>query len=161
MQPVSLILTLCGAGESQKKRDAYDNEFLRKAKIRIMAYKNAFDGIWTPDEIRQAKLKGNIAKGYNVHHIRPLGTEESTFDLDNMVVMDRRSHTWLHREIYDPALSLCQVGQSCAIWLPEMDVNKVIRWQDIEEFAKEYTEYRKKYYGGVNVPRRNTTAKSR
>lgn len=143
----SIRLTLDEAGESQKKRDAYENEFLRKAKIRIMAYQGKFDGIWTPEEIRAAKLKGNVAHGYTVHHIYPLGTKEARFDLDNLVVMDRKTHNYLHREVYDPSLRKCKAGMSCSIWLPDMDVTKLIRWDDIKDWAQEYAEYKKKYYG--------------
>ena len=148
MQVKSINMTLEETGESQKKRLDYENIFLRKAKIKVLAYKGAFDGIFTPAQIRDAKIKGNLPNGYAVHHIYPLGTKEAKFDLDNMVIMDKRTHNYFHREIYDPALKKCKPGQSCSIWLPDMDTTKVITWKDIEVFAREYIEYKKQYYGG-------------
>ena len=128
-----LELILDDPGISKTRRSDTDNIILRKAKIKMLAYKGKFDGFkqW---EIKEAK-EGLCPRGIEVHHIIPLNCKNTRIDLDNMVVIDKKSHNWLHNNIYTPSLSKCQVGQSCFIWLPDMNTGEIITWSDIFPFV--------------------------
>lgn len=131
----SLLLTRDVDGASSEKRKDTDNIILRRAKIRMLAYKGAFDNYCNQYEIAEAK-KGFCPNGFEVHHIIPLNCSNSTLEIDNMLVIDKKAHTWLHNNIYSPALAKCEVGQDCKIFLPDYDPKEVLTWEKIQPFVR-------------------------
>ena len=117
-----------------------DNSILRKAKIKMVAYKGGFDGICSKREIAEAKKKGLCPTGFEVHHVIPLNCKESTLSVDNMVIIDSKAHKWLHDNLYTPALIKCQEGQYCYIRIPDMDKDKAITIKDIQPFIDAYND---------------------
>lgn len=139
MNNVELILDDVGAGF--KKRNDPQNTILRKAKVRIMAYQGAFDGLFNDDERKSARKFGLLPDNFEVHHIVSLCCKNTSFELSNMIVMDKAAHKWLHKNIYSPQLAMCKPGQSCSIWLPEMDVSQVITIDRLQPFIDAWTAY--------------------
>ena len=120
----NLEIILDEQGKSEERRKSIDNVFLRKAKIKIVAYKGGFDGLASEEEIRLAKLRGVMPKGFELHHIKPLCSKTCEISLENMVIMDSASHKLLHR-LYDRQLRHCRVGMMACVYIPDFDVNKV------------------------------------
>lgn len=138
---MNVELILDDAGASVRKRNDPQNTILRKAKVRIMAYQGAFDGIFTDDERKSARKFGLLPDNFEVHHIVSLCCKNTSFELSNMVVMDKAAHKWLHRNIYNPQLALCKPGQSCSIWLPEINVSQVLTMERLQPFIDSWTAY--------------------
>lgn len=147
MKDVELILDDVGAGF--KKRNDPQNTILRKAKVRIMAYQGAFDGIFTDEQRKSARKFGLLPDNFEVHHIISLCCKNTSFELSNMIVMDKAAHRWLHKNIYGPRLAMCKVGQSCNIWLPEMDVSQVMTIDRLKPFIDAWTTYQSRIKLGM------------
>ena len=138
-----LELILDAQGMSRERREDTDNIILRRAKIKMLAYKGKFDKYCKPWDIAQAR-EGLCPRGFEVHHIIPLCCSNTRIELDNMVVIDKKSHNWLHTNIYTPALTKCEVGQSCYIQLPDMDTREIITWDTILPFVVSFERERKR-----------------
>ena len=139
-----LELTRDYDGVSDDRRKDTDNLILRKAKIKMIAYKGGFDRYCNPREIADAK-NGFCPKKFEVHHIIPLNCMNTSFQLDNMVVIERNAHTWLHRNIYTPALEKCLPGQFCYILMPDIDPSKILTWNDIYPFVVSFDRNERLY----------------
>ena len=146
MEVKSLELTYGGLGTGDLKRKEIESAIMRKAKIKMLAYQGAFNDLFTHEQIYKAKKFGYLPDGYEVHHIVPLCCTNTSYDLNNMVVIDKRSHTWIHNNLYTPSLAMCKEGQSCAVWVPAFDPTKVFTHKDLEPFIHEWnTVYLAKY----------------
>lgn len=146
MMNVHLILDDSGMG--LKRRSDPQNLILRKAKVRIMAYQGAFDELLNSEQRRSARKFGSLPDEYDVHHIISLCCKNTTYELSNMLVIDKPAHKWLHKNIYTPQLALCQPGQSCSIWLPDLDVTQVMTMNKLMPFINEWTAYQSRMRKG-------------
>lgn len=136
----SIEITYEGLGAGDIKRKDVVCHLMKSVKVRILAYKGAFDGVFSPEELHKAKVKGTLPKGYSVHHIYPLCSKEGTFTLSNMVVMEDRAHRWLHNAMYSPSISKCEAGQRCCVWIPDMDIDKLVKYNDILPFITSWND---------------------
>ena len=152
MQSITLILD--EEGTSQIRRKDSDNIILRKAKLKMLAYKGAFDGLISQREIAEAK-KGLCPKGFEVHHIIPLNCKNTESTIPNMVVIEESAHTWLHNNIYTPALMKCKPGQMCIINLPDFDRQQVLTLAKIQPFIDSYLENQRRIKASVQEMYRN------
>ena len=146
-------LTLDDYGMGQKRRSDHCYNVMSKAKVRILAYYGAFDGLFNHDEKRQAKLFGALPDKYAVHHIIPLSCENTNYFLSNLLVIDETSHKWLHKHIYTPQLALCKPHQSCSIWLPEFNLNEVLTIEKLQPFINDWNEYQQRYRNNQGLQR--------
>ena len=137
----SLELTLDDYGMGLQRRKDHAFNVMSKAKVRILAYYGAFDGIFNHEQKRQAKLFGALPKGYDVHHIIPLCCENTSYFLSNMVVMETSAHKWLHRNIINPQLAKCQPHQSCSVWIPDFNYNELFTMEKLQPFIESWTEH--------------------
>ena len=117
---------------SDVRRKSIENQILKKAKIRIVAYKGGFDGLVSKEEIYNAKVRGLMPQGFETHHIIPMCCRNTRMTLDNMVIVDSATHKFLHRYVYDKALNKCTPGQMTTVFLPDFDINKVLRYDLID-----------------------------
>jgi len=136
----SISITYDGLGSGDLRRKDIECQLMKKVKVRLMAYKGAFDNVFSPEDLHKAKLNGTLPKGYSVHHIYPLCSREATFSLSNMVVMENKAHKFLHDCLYSPAISRCAEGQSCCIWLPKMDIDNLVTYDSIRPFIEAWIE---------------------
>lgn len=144
----SLELTLDEFGAGQKRRNDHAFNVMSKAKVRILAYYGAFDGVFNHDERRKAKLFGALPKGYEVHHIIPLSCQNTSYFLNNLLVIEESAHRWLHRNLYQPQLNLCQPYQSCSIWIPDFNLNELFTMEKLQPFINDWNEYQQRYHLG-------------
>ena len=136
----SLKLTLDGLGSGDVKRKDVLCGLMKKVKVKYLAYIGSFNGVFSPLEIHRAKTDGVLPNGYSIHHVIPLCTRETTFDLNNMVVIDNRAHKFIHDCLITPVLKLCKEGESCSVWIPDMDRNMLITYESIMPFIESWKE---------------------
>ena len=148
----SLELTLDDYGMGLQRRKDHAFNVMSKAKVRILAYYGAFDGIFNHAQRREAKLFGALPDGYDVHHIVPLACENTSYFLSNLIVMETSAHKWLHRHIYNPQLALCQPHQRCSVWIPDFPTNELFTMEKLQPFINDWTEdqnrYKNNHYNG-------------
>lgn len=142
----SLELTYDGLGSGDAKRKDVLCGLMKKVKVKYLAYLGSFNGVFSPLEIHRAKIDGVLPTGYSVHHIFPLCSKESTFDLNNMVVIENKAHKFIHDNLITPVLRLCKEGDSCSVWIPDMDKNKLITYESIVPFIEAWKVYKKRYF---------------
>ena len=148
MKHLELILDECGT--SHIKRSDTDNVILHRAKIQMLAYKGKFDKFCSNREVSEAK-DGFCPRGFEVHHIIPLNCQNTSLEMDNMVVIDKKAHTWLHKNIYTPSLEKCEPGQFCYITLPDIDPSEILTWNHIFPFVVSYERNQRRLMGCLYV----------
>lgn len=143
MNNLNLTLDEFGAGQQRRKDHAFN--VMSKAKVRILAYYGAFDGVFNHAQRREAKLFGALPKGYDVHHIIPLSCENTSYFLNNLIVMETSAHKWLHRHIYTPQLAKCKPHESCNVWLPDFPPNELFTMEKLQPFINAWNEHQRMY----------------
>ena len=130
----SLELTYDGLGSGNVKRKDVLCGLMKKVKVKYLAYLGSFNGAFSPLEIHRAKTDGVLPKGYSIHHVIPLCTRETTFDLNNMVVIDNKAHKFIHDCLITPVLKLCKEGESCNVWIPDFQPNELFTMEKLQPF---------------------------
>ena len=107
--------------------------------VQQMAEAGYFDGLMSNNAVRNAKKKGCLPEGIQVHHIVPLKLGGSN-DIENLCLVDAETHMLMHRLIYQPVLDRLKEGEEAVLVLPEF--KRVIDKDDREDFFL-YSELRK------------------
>lgn len=147
MKTLELILDESGKGK-ERRRDT-DNTLLRQAKIKMLAYKGEFDKYCSAFEVADAK-KGYCPHQFEVHHIIPLVCSNTSFTLNNMVIIEKKAHSWLHKNIIDPALARCKVGQSCSVFIPDFDTEKIMTVAEMMPFIHSFEANKRRIARNIN-----------
>lgn len=96
-------------------------EYIKLEFIRFMAYRGKFEGVFTKEEISDAK-KGHLPRWCSVHHILPLsGVKSEVNQFGNLVVLSNKRHEQINKECYDPQLRYLEkmkVGETVVLVVP-------------------------------------------
>ena len=136
----------------QAKMRSPENIILREAKIKILAYKGAFQGLADENEIARSK-KGQIPHNFDIHYLVPLSCKNAEIAITNMVVMEKKACQWLRNHLYQPSIRKCGRGNSCVVYTPELDVNKVVTFQDIRPFIESYESNAQRFRATIGKSR--------
>ena len=89
-----------------KENRKFFKNHVKSSFVRWCAYKGYFDGIFTRQEIENAKRGGSLPKDCDIHHIMPLsGCENSSVnDFSNLAVVHKNTHKHINKMVFQPQL---------------------------------------------------------
>lgn len=129
----------------KQNREFYKNH-VRRAFIMYVAYEGYLDGVFSKEEIENAK-RGILPNDCNIHHKIPLSSTDDKdvlHSFSNLTIIHEDTHKYINRYVFQPQLvKICKApyGTQIEIEVPDFDfVDSVgiIRERQLKKWLQRY-----------------------